>query len=94
MFYGEVYGYAHYLQINDMIPQKVSFFWEDVVCRYWPWLKKKRSCECFKNEPSIVSNAWKGAQLVLSGTHFKSVLVHVHNSPKDTSFLMSKCYLF
>lgn len=53
MFYGEVYGYAHYLQINDMIPRKVSFFWEDVVCRYWPWLKKKDPVSASKMSPAL-----------------------------------------
>ena len=40
MMYGEVYGYAHYLQVNYCIPKKVELFWYDVVCKYWPWLKK------------------------------------------------------
>lgn len=43
MMYGEVYGYAHYLQTIYYIPKKVEFFWYDVVCKYWPWLKKNDS---------------------------------------------------
>lgn len=40
MFYGEVYGYAHYLQKMFLIPKKVQFLWYDVICKYWPWLRK------------------------------------------------------
>ena len=36
MMYGEVYGYALYLQVNYYIPQNVEFFWYDVVFKYWP----------------------------------------------------------
>ena len=36
MMYGEVYGYAHYMQLNYFIPNNVKFFWYDVVCKYWP----------------------------------------------------------
>lgn len=40
MFYGEVYGYAHYLQKVFLIPKKVQFLWYDVICKYWLWLRK------------------------------------------------------
>lgn len=41
MFYGEMYGYAHYLQEKKMMPDKVKFMWYDVICKYWPWLIKQ-----------------------------------------------------
>lgn len=53
MFYGEVYGYAHYIQIQDMIPRKVTYFWEDVVCKYWPWLMKKDPQSASKMKPAL-----------------------------------------
>jgi hypothetical protein len=40
MKFGEVYGYAHYLQTTYFIPLHVQYFWYDVVCKYWPWLQK------------------------------------------------------
>lgn len=43
MFYGEIYGYAHYLQKEYLLSRSVDFFWCDVICKYWPWLKKKDS---------------------------------------------------
>lgn len=53
MFYGEVYGYAHYIQITDMVPRKVSFFWEDVACKYWPWLTKKDQKTASSMKPAL-----------------------------------------
>lgn len=40
MMYGEINGYAHYLQTAFFIPKKVQFLWYGVVCKYWLWLKK------------------------------------------------------
>ena len=40
MMYGEIYGYAHYLQKSYFIPKQVKYFWYDVVCKFWPWLQK------------------------------------------------------
>jgi len=40
MMYGEIYGYAHYMQLNFFWPKNVQFFWYDVVCKYWPWIQK------------------------------------------------------
>ena len=42
MFVGEIYGYVYSIQSEFMIPNQVEFFWEDVVCFYWPWLMKRR----------------------------------------------------
>lgn len=53
MMYGEVYGYAHYLQINYYVPRKVWFFWYDVVCKYWPWLRKNDSGTAQKVKPAL-----------------------------------------
>ncbi|EDO42599.1 predicted protein [Nematostella vectensis] len=38
MMYGEIYGYAHYLQINHFIPKGVKFLWYDVVVLALPVL--------------------------------------------------------
>jgi len=40
MYQGELYGYAHYIQKYRMFPAGVSFFWEDIVCKYWKWAEK------------------------------------------------------
>lgn len=53
MMYGEVYGYAHYLQVNYYITKKVQFFWYDVVCKYWPWLKKNDPGTAQKMKPAL-----------------------------------------
>ena len=60
MMYGEIYGYAHYLQVNYYIPKNVEFFWYDVICKYWPWLKK--------NDPATS----KKMSLALSVMHAKA----------------------
>ncbi|XP_065919720.1 uncharacterized protein [Dysidea avara] len=41
MFRGEIYGYAHYLHTKVFAPRNVSYFWEDIVCKYWPWARNK-----------------------------------------------------
>ena len=41
MFWGEVYGYANYLQGEFMLKKGVKFIWYDVVCKYWSWLKER-----------------------------------------------------
>lgn len=51
--YGEVYGYAHYLQVNYYIPKNVEFFWYDVICKYWPWLKKDDPATSKKMSPAL-----------------------------------------
>lgn len=53
MMYGEVYGYAHYMQLNYFIPKNVKFFWYDVVCKYWPWLKKQNKEVAEKMKPAL-----------------------------------------
>lgn len=40
MFYGEVYGYPHYLQKKHLKPRNVLFFYLDIMCKFWPWLKR------------------------------------------------------
>lgn len=39
MYQGEIFGYANFIQLKRMVPANVNFFWEDVVCRYWPWTR-------------------------------------------------------
>eukprot|EP00057_Strongylocentrotus_purpuratus_P021992 XP_011676466.1 PREDICTED: uncharacterized protein LOC105444216 [Strongylocentrotus purpuratus] len=41
MFTGEQYGYPHYIHVKFLLPLKVKFLWQDVVCKYWPWAKKQ-----------------------------------------------------
>lgn len=53
MMYGEVYGYAHYQQIKYNVPRKVQFFWYDVLCKYWPWLRKNDSGTAQKMKPAL-----------------------------------------
>lgn len=53
MFFGEVYGYAHYLQVNYHVTKKVEYFWYDVVCKYWPWLKKNDKETSQKMKPAL-----------------------------------------
>ena len=53
MMYGGVYGYAHYLQVNYYVPRKVQFFWYDLECKYWPWLRKNDSGITQKMKPAL-----------------------------------------
>ncbi|XP_045585129.2 uncharacterized protein [Procambarus clarkii] len=43
MYQGELYSYAHYLQMNCL--QNVSFICQDIICKYWPWALKISSRE-------------------------------------------------
>ncbi|XP_032232016.2 uncharacterized protein LOC116605656 isoform X1 [Nematostella vectensis] len=53
MMYGEIYGYAHYLQLNHFIPKGVKFLWYDVVCLYWPWLRRNENEASKKMKPAL-----------------------------------------
>lgn len=46
-------GYAHYLQINYYVPRKAQFFWYDIVCKYWPWLRKNDSGTAQEMKPAL-----------------------------------------
>lgn len=39
MYRGEIYAYPLLLQQHFLTRKPVLFFWQDVVCKYWPWLK-------------------------------------------------------
>ena len=69
MMYGEIYGYAHYLQTSYFIPKLVEYFWYDVVCKFWPWLQKHDGESSKKNETSIICSAHvrQGTLVVFSG---------------------------
>ncbi|CAB3998115.1 Hypothetical predicted protein [Paramuricea clavata] len=63
MMRGEIYGYAHYMQVNHYINPTVDFFWYDVVCKYWPWLGKcdKKTQQLMKPALSVMhakAHAW------------------------------------
>lgn len=53
MHRGEIYGYAHYLQTNYLIPNGAEYIWYDVVCMYWPWLLKNGSDTVAKMKPAL-----------------------------------------
>lgn len=53
MMYGEIYGYAHYMQLNFFLPKNVQFFWYDVVCKYWPWIQKHNKEVSEKMKPAL-----------------------------------------
>ena len=40
MFQGEIYAYPLYLQKHFAIPKQIGYFWQDVLCQYWPWLRR------------------------------------------------------
>lgn len=40
MKHGELYGYAHFIHVNFMLPNSVQFIWQDIICKYWPWANK------------------------------------------------------
>ena len=37
LFTGEKYGYMHYIQTKYMLPHRVEYIWQDIMCKYWPW---------------------------------------------------------
>ena len=53
MHRGEIYSYAHFLQTNYLIPKGAEYFWYDVVCMYWPWLKKNGCDVVEKMKPAL-----------------------------------------
>lgn len=40
MFTGERFSYHHYFHVTHVLPRKVEFLWQDVICKYWPWAVK------------------------------------------------------
>ena len=40
MFAGEQYGYALFLHQLLNEEMKMRFIWQDIMCKYWPWLVK------------------------------------------------------
>ena len=40
MFAGEQYGYALFLHKLLAESLKMSFIWQDIMCKYWPWLER------------------------------------------------------
>ena len=53
MHWGQLYGYAHYVQVKKIIPAGVVFFWEDIVCKYWKWAKKAGDVEGSTMRPAL-----------------------------------------
>ncbi len=58
MYQGEIYAYPLILQHHFLTPTPVMFFWQDVICKYWPWLERV-------NEE--LANAMKPALSVMHG---------------------------
>lgn len=42
MYRGEMYAYPHYLHVNFMLPNRVQYMWQDVICKFWPWATKQQ----------------------------------------------------
>lgn len=40
MFAGEQYGYALFLHKFLSAALQMRFIWQDIMCKYWPWLKR------------------------------------------------------
>lgn len=53
MKHGEVYGYAHYMQKEYYLSRTTQFFWYDVICKYWPWLRKNDLTTSQKMKPAL-----------------------------------------
>lgn len=53
MYQGELYGYANYIHVKKMIPAGVTYFWEDIVCKYWKWAKKAGGVEGSGMKPAL-----------------------------------------
>ena len=43
MFAGEQYGYALFLHQLLFGEVRMRFIWQDIMCKYWPWLEKVAS---------------------------------------------------
>ena len=82
MYQGELFGYAHYLQINRLVAQGVKFLWQDVVCKYWPW---------FTSLPKELSPA--GAFLMKPALSIMHGKAHIW-SCQVQSDRMIKCFLY
>ncbi|XP_065895222.1 uncharacterized protein [Dysidea avara] len=41
MFRGELFGYTHYLHMNEFVSRGVNYFFHDVICQYWPWASRQ-----------------------------------------------------
>ena len=39
--YPNRYGYPHYLHQEVFASRGVRWLWEDVICQYWPWARRK-----------------------------------------------------
>ena len=40
MFAGEQYGYSLFLHQQLADAFKLDFVWQDIMCKYWPWLER------------------------------------------------------
>ena len=62
-FAGEQYGYA--LLLHQLLAAEINmrFLWQDIMCRYWPWLRKV--VETFPERSSLGSRRpkWDGVSL-------------------------------
>ena len=53
MFFGEIYGYAHYLQREYLLNRNADFIWSDVMCKYWPWVQKNDASATSTMKPAL-----------------------------------------
>ncbi len=55
MFAGEQYGYALFLHKQLLEDLKMRFIWQDIMCKYWPWLEKV--CKKFPDWSSLLETS-------------------------------------
>lgn len=77
MRHGEVYSYAHFMQVNYFLAHKVQFFWYDVVCKYWPWLEKHDRETAQKMKPALSVMHAKAHAWYCQVNFFKGVILIV-----------------
>ena len=53
MFQGEIYAYPLCIQKYFVVPKQIGYFWQDVICQYWPWLKKVAADVAEKQMPAL-----------------------------------------
>ena len=53
MFQGEIYAYPLCIQKYFVVPKQIGYFWQDVICQYWPWLKKVAADVAEKQVPAL-----------------------------------------
>ena len=74
MFAGEQYGYALYLHRALSSKWNMQFVWQDIMCKYWPWLE--RLCEKMPELSQLLSNR-KAFSVMHAKGHSLDCQVHI-----------------